>query len=202
MVQEIDFESGAVVSKGDLLVRLDTSSESSTQSIEARVQLAQVNLQRVRTLSEENMISSRSWIPPRPRLNSIRVMPRPFSQQFVRKRFAPLLPAAGIRQINLGQNLDIGKAIVSLQSLTPIYVEFSLPQQELARLKTGMAIHVSTDAYPGRDFDGSLTAINPDLDPATRSVAFRPRWPTPSSDDVPACLPVCRSSWKRRKTCW
>ena len=86
---------------------------------------------------------------------------------------APFNGRLGIRQINLGQNLDTGKPIVSLQSLAPIYVEFSLPQQELSRLQTGMTIHLSTDAYLGREFVGKLTAINPDLDTVTRSVGIQ-----------------------------
>src|ERR1039458_9428637 len=67
-----------------------------------------------------------------------------------------LLVRLGIRLVNLGQYLETGKPIVSLQSLTPVYAEFSLPQQELARLKTGMRVHVTTDAYAARQFDGTL----------------------------------------------
>ena len=63
---------------------------------------------------------------------------------------APFAGRLGIRLVNLGQYLDTGKPIVSLQSLTPVYADFSLPQQELARLKTGMRVRVTTDAYPGR----------------------------------------------------
>jgi len=81
---------------------------------------------------------------------------------------APFAGRLGIRLVNLGQYLDAGKPIVSLQSLAPIYADFSLPQQELARLKTGMRVHVTTDAYPGRTFEGKLTAINPELDAQTR----------------------------------
>ena len=68
---------------------------------------------------------------------------------------------------------------MSLQSLTPVYAEFSLPQQELARLKTGMKVRVTTDAYPDRQFDGTLTAINPDLDQSTRSVKLQATFANP-----------------------
>ncbi len=76
----------------------------------------------------------------------------------------------GIRLVNVGEYLDAGKPIVSLQSLSPIYVEFSLPQQELGKLKTGLPVQFSTDAFPDRKFAGELTAINPALDSGTRSV--------------------------------
>jgi membrane fusion protein (multidrug efflux system) len=92
---------------------------------------------------------------------------------------APFAGRLGIRLVNLGQYLDTGKPIVSLQSLTPVYAEFSLPQQELARLKTGMKVCVTNDAYPGRQFDGALTAINPDLDPKTRSVGLQATFDNP-----------------------
>jgi membrane fusion protein (multidrug efflux system) len=53
-----------------------------------------------------------------------------------------------------------------------VYADFSLPQQELGRLKTGMPVRVTTDAYPDRHFDGKLTVINPDLDATTRSLGL------------------------------
>jgi membrane fusion protein (multidrug efflux system) len=57
--------------------------------------------------------------------------------------------------------------------LSPVYAEFSLPQQDLAQLKTGMSVRVTLDSYPGRQFDGVLTAMNPELDPATRSIRLQ-----------------------------
>ena len=86
---------------------------------------------------------------------------------------APFAGRLGLRMVNLGQYLDVGKPIVSLQSLDPVYAEFTLPQQELAKLKTGMRVGVTTDAYPGRQFEGKLTAIAPQLDPSMRSVGLQ-----------------------------
>ena len=175
LVQEIAFESGATVSKGDLLVRLDTSLEKAQlSSVEAQVQLAEVNLKRVRTLSDQNMISKSELDSAEATLKQYQGNADAIQSTIQKKTIrAPFDGRLGIRQINLGQNLDTGKSIVSLQSLMPIYAEFSLTQQELARLKTGMTIHVSTDAYPGREFKGTLTAINPDLDPSTRSIGLQ-----------------------------
>ena len=72
-----------------------------------------------------------------------------------------------------GQYLDTDKPIVSLQSLSPVYADFSLPQQDLATIKVGMAVRITTDTYPNRPFKGKLTAINPDLDTLTRSVRLQ-----------------------------
>jgi membrane fusion protein (multidrug efflux system) len=63
---------------------------------------------------------------------------------------APFAGRLGIRLVNLGeQSLDAANRIVSLQSLTPVYADFSLPQQELSQLKTGLPVQVTSDAYPG-----------------------------------------------------
>jgi membrane fusion protein (multidrug efflux system) len=86
---------------------------------------------------------------------------------------APFAGRLGIRQVNTGQYLEAAKPIVSLQSLTPVYGDFSLPQQDLARIKTGLEVRVISDTYPGKIFTGGLTAINPDLDPTTRSVKLQ-----------------------------
>ena len=75
--------------------------------------------------------------------------------------------------MNLGEQLDVGKGIVSLQALTPVYVDFSLPQQNLSQLATGLVVQVTCDAYPDKQFEGKLTAINPDLNAVTRSVQLR-----------------------------
>jgi len=86
---------------------------------------------------------------------------------------APFAGRLGIRQINLGQYLETGRPIVSLQSLAPVHVDFSLPQQDLAQLTNGMRVRLATDAYPGRSFEGVLTAITPELDQGTRSVGLQ-----------------------------
>jgi membrane fusion protein (multidrug efflux system) len=83
---------------------------------------------------------------------------------------APFAGRLGIRLVNLGESLDARTPIVSLQSLAPIYADFSLPQQALSVLATGLVVQVSSDAYPGQTFDGVLTTINPELDATTRSV--------------------------------
>jgi membrane fusion protein (multidrug efflux system) len=76
----------------------------------------------------------------------------------------------GINAVNLGQYVNPGDKIVTLQSLDPIYVDFSLPQQNLSRMKIGQTVTVTTDAIPGREFEGKITAISPKVDPDTRNV--------------------------------
>ena len=181
IAREIAFESGAVVSKGDLLVRLDTSSEEAQlRALEAQEELARLNLARERSLRTQNMVSQSELDTADATLKQNQGNADATRATIAKKTIrAPFAGRLGIRLINLGQYLETGKPIVSLQSLTPIYAEFSLPQQELARLKTGMRVRVTTDAYAGRQFDGTLTAINPDLDPQTRSVGLQATFDNP-----------------------
>lgn len=174
-VHEIAFESGAVVAKGDLLVRLDISSEEAQlRAIEAQVELARLNLDRTRKLRAENTISQADLDAAEATLKQNQANADNIRATIEKKTLrAPFAGRLGLRLVNLGQYLETGKPIVSLQSLSPVYAGFSLPQQELARLKTGMTVRLSTDAYPDRQFEGKLTAINPDLDQATRSVGVQ-----------------------------
>ena len=174
-VREIAFESGAVVAKGDLLVRLDTSSEEAQlRAIEAQVDLARINLDRAQNLRKDNMVSQSEVDNAEATVKQNQASADNIRATIAKKTIrAPFAGRLGIRQANLGQYLDTGKPIVSLQSLSPVYADFSLTQQELARLNTGMKVRVATDAYLDKPFEGRLSAINPDLDQATRSVRLQ-----------------------------
>jgi membrane fusion protein (multidrug efflux system) len=86
---------------------------------------------------------------------------------------APFAGRLGIRQVNLGQYLNAGTPIVSLQSVDPVYVDFSVPQQELSRIDEGMVTKVTSDAFAGAVFEGTLTAVNSEIDPASRNIRLR-----------------------------
>lgn len=174
-VSEIAFESGAVAARGDLLVRLDTSSEEAQlRAVEAQVELARLNAERTRQLRANNTVSQSELDAVEATLKQEQgdadVIRATIEKKTIRAPFAGQL---GIRLVNLGELLDVGKPIVSLQALSPVFADFSLPQQDLARLKTGLAVRVSSDTYPDQHFDGTLTAINPDLDSTTRSVRLQ-----------------------------
>jgi membrane fusion protein, multidrug efflux system len=181
LVREINFESGAVVAKGDLLVRLDTSlEEAQLRGLEAQAHLADLNVARERSLRSQNMNSQSDLETAEAMLKQTQSNADALRATIQKKTIrAPFAGRLGIRLVNVGQYLDLGKPIVSLQSLTPVYAEFSLPQQELARLKTGMRVHITTDAYAGRTFEGTLTAITPELDAQTRSVGLQATFENP-----------------------
>lgn len=180
-VRQIAFESGAVVAQDDLLVKLDTSSEEAQlRAVEAQLELARITVSRARTLRKGDTVSQSELDTAEASLKQTEANADAIRATIAKKTIrAPFAGRLGIRLVNLGQYLEAGKPIVSLQSLEPVYADFSLPQQELARLKTGMAVRLTTDAYPGRQFEGKLTAINPDLDQATRSVGLQATFGNP-----------------------
>jgi membrane fusion protein (multidrug efflux system) len=174
-VTEIAFESGAVVAKGDLLVRLDTSSEEAQlRAAAAEVELAKLNTDRLLKLRESNVVSQSEVDTAEATLKQNQANADAIQAVIDKKTIrAPFAGRLGIRLVNLGESLDARKAIVSLQSLEPVYGDFSLPQQTLSVLSTGLVVQVSSDAYPGEKFEGTVTAINPELDAVTRSVTLQ-----------------------------
>jgi membrane fusion protein (multidrug efflux system) len=174
-VTEIAFESGATVHQGDLLVKLDTSSEDAQlRAVEAQVQLAKLNADRTRQLRADKTVSQSELDQAEATLLEAQANADNIRATIAKKTLrAPFAGKLGIRLVNLGEQLDVGKGIVSLQALTPMYVDFSLPQQDLEKLQTGLKVRVTSDAYPDKKFEGELAAINPDLNATTRSVQLR-----------------------------
>jgi membrane fusion protein (multidrug efflux system) len=174
-VREIAFESSAAVAKGDLLVRLDTSTEEAElRAAEAKVDWAKVSAKRARNLRADNTVSQSELDSAEADLKQAEANAEAIRAAIEKKTIrAPFAGRLGIRQVNLGQYLEAGKPIVSLQSLAPVYADFSLPQQDLSQLKAGMRVNVFTDTFASRKFEGSLTAINPDLDVKTRSIGLQ-----------------------------
>jgi membrane fusion protein (multidrug efflux system) len=175
IVREIAFESGSVVTNGALLIKLDTSSEEAQlRAVEAQAELARVNAERSRELSDAKTISQAEFDAAQATLKETRANADNIKATIAKKTIrAPFAGRVGIRLVNLGQFLDMGKPVASLQSLEPMHADFSLPQQSFSKLAEGMAIHLFTDAYPGKRFEGNLTAINPAFDETTRSVRLQ-----------------------------
>lgn len=174
-VAEIAVADGAVVAKGDLLLRLDTSSEEAQlRSAEAQTELSRLNAERTKKLRADNTVSQSEMDQAEATYEqdaaNADVIRSAIEKKTIRAPFAGRL---GIWQVNVGASVDARRALVSLQSLTPVYADFSMPQQDLSQLTTGQTVQVTCDAYPGQKFDGTLTAINPDLDAVTRSVPLR-----------------------------
>lgn len=174
-VREILFEPGSSVKAGDLLVRLDTEvEEAQLAAAEAAAELAATTLQRTKELFSSNTISKADLDAAEATLKQTRAQADNLRAIIAKRSVrAPFAGRLGIRQINVGQFLNKGEPVVSLQALDPVYVEFSLPQQQLGAVAEGMLVRVRADAYPEAPFEGKLTAVNPQVDPVTRSVRMQ-----------------------------
>jgi len=171
-VSEVEFHNGAVAKKGDVLVKLDTSSEDAQlRTAEADLELSRADLQRARDLGSRRVISKSELDAAESKFQqkqgSVDNMRAMISKKQVR---APFDGQLGIRQVNVGQNLTAGQQVVQLTALDPVYVDFSLPEQYQPQLENGLEVHVRADALPGRDFKGKLTAVNSMVDSVTRNV--------------------------------
>lgn len=181
MVREIHFENGAMVQAGDLLVKLDTSSEEAQlRAVEAQVELARLQAHRLRNLRQGDTVSQSELDTAEATLKANLANADAIRAIIAKKHLrAPFAGQLGLRQVHLGQYLEAGRPIVTLQSLHPLYADFSLPQQTVSQLQTGLVVQVQSDAFPARRFTGHLMALAPDISPETRSVSLRGLIPNP-----------------------
>ena len=171
-VVKIVFESGGRVEAGDILIQVDTSAEEAQlRAAEAAADLARINLERQRELLAKQTVSQAefdsaeaTYKRTRAEADNIRAI---IAKKVLRAPFAGRL---GLRLVNLGQILKEGDPVVTLQTLDPIYVDFSVPQRLFPVLDTGIPVRVTTDAAPGEVFEGGINAVNPEVDSTTRNV--------------------------------
>jgi membrane fusion protein (multidrug efflux system) len=174
-VVEIAFRSGKEVEPGDLLARLDTSiEEAQLAAAEADLELAELSLKRAQELRQTKSNSQADLDSALARQKSAMAQVRNIEAMIAKKTVrAPFAGRLGIRQVDLGQFIGSGEPIVSIQSFEPIYVDFWMPQQYLARLEVGQAVEVVADTAPDAVESGKLTTISPEVDPTTRNVRCR-----------------------------
>jgi membrane fusion protein, multidrug efflux system len=172
IVRQIAFESGNKVRSGDLLVHLDTTQEEAQlHQSEAQRDFASVTLKRDKDLLGKHAISQSDYDNAEASFRQAQAAVDQFAALIARKTLrAPFDGVTGIRQVNLGQYLKEGDMVVTLQAFDPIYVNFSLPQQDLSKLAVGQPVALRVDAFEGQAFDGKITAINSLVDQATRNI--------------------------------
>lgn len=175
VIVRIAVENGAAVSAGDLLVELDTSVErAQLGAAKARAALAQVERDRSAALREKNTISQAELDTAKAQFDQASAEVAAIDATIDRKKVrAPFAGRAGIRAVNLGQYVGRGQALMPLQQLHPIYVNFSIPQRELPFIDLNQEVLATIDAFPGVEFEGRLTAINAEVDAATRNIAVQ-----------------------------
>ena len=174
-VERIGFEPGTKVKTGELLVQQDISAENAQlRAAEANLTLAKIDLERKSKLLAQKTISRSEYDNAEAMFKEAAAQADTIRAAIKKKTIrAPFAGRLGIRLVNMGQVLKEGDAIVSLQLIDPIFVNFSLPQQQLAQVTSGLTVQVTTDALPGQVVDGKITAINPQVDAATRNIQMQ-----------------------------
>lgn len=174
VVTAIRFESGALVKRGEVLVELDTGVErAQLASARARKDLASTNAGRSRSLFKDGAIPPVQLDSDESTLKSSRADEGALRAQIERKTVrAPFAGRLGIRQINLGQYLSPGTPITELEAVDVLYVDFTLPQQRLAEVAVGLPVRVTIDGAAA-PVAGTIGAIDPAIDAATRSIRMR-----------------------------
>jgi len=174
-VERIGFEPGTKVKTGELLVQQDISAENAQlRAAEANLALAKIELERKSKLLAQKTISRSEYDNAEAQFKQAAAQADTIRAAIKKKTIrAPFDGRLGIRLVNVGQVLKEGDAIVSLQLIDPIFVNFSLPQQQLAQVTAGLTVQVTTDALPGQVVDGKITAINPQVDTATRNIQMQ-----------------------------
>jgi membrane fusion protein, multidrug efflux system len=172
IVDRITFDSGRTVQKGDVLVELDTRQEQAQLAgAEAQLQLTRLNFERMQQLVAQDAVSRAEYDAAAAAHKSAEARIREIRATIERKTIrAPFTGMLGIRQVNLGQYLDGGDAIVPLQSLNPIYVNFGVPQQDAREMRTGRTVKLLVGDLGDAEFTGRVNAVDAVVDETTRNV--------------------------------
>jgi len=165
IVSGIAFESGASVNQGDILVQLDIKQEKAQlAAVEATRDLARLNFERMNNLINDGAITRAEYDRAAAEQKETEARVAELNAMIERKTIrAPFTGILGLRQVNLGQYLSPGTAVVLLQALDPIWVNFGVPQEDAAKVAVGSKVRVD-------EFSGTVTAINAIVDEATRNI--------------------------------
>lgn len=187
IVESLYFDSGSDVEKGASLVQLRAADDiAKLHTLEAAEKLAEITYARDEKQIKSQAISQATFDNDAATLESDKAQVAE-QQAIVEKKTikAPFKGHLGIRQVDIGQYLNAGTAIVTLQQLDPIYIDFTLPESALTQISTGQKISAHVDAHPETSFEGEITAINPKIDEATRNIQIRATFKNPEAKLLP-----------------
>lgn len=174
-VLKINFENGQLVHAGDVLLELDTTVEAAQlKAAEAQLVLAKLESTRANELLAKNTISQAQVDQATAQLNQVQANVSALQALIAKKVVrAPFDGRVGIRSVNIGQFVSRGQPLVTLQKLDQLYVNFTMPERDIPKLRVGEAVRVVVDAMPDKPFEGKLNAINPEVNASTRNVAIQ-----------------------------
>jgi membrane fusion protein, multidrug efflux system len=187
IVRAIHFQSGEKVEQGALLIELEDADDvAHLHALEAMTRLAQLNYDRDVSLLWSQSVSQQTADTDLATLQNDQAQAEQQRALIGYKSIrAPYAGRLGIRQVDIGQYIAPGTPIVTLQQLDPIFVDFYLPQQDVAKIKVGQSVTANVDTYPDRTFDGQIMAINPLVKVASRNVQVRAGFKNPDEKLLP-----------------
>lgn len=179
VVESIEFRSGEKAKKGDVLVKLrDAEDQARLLALKAAAEERRSGFERVSRLYDDGNASESQRDLARSQLVQARAERDAQKERLAKKTLrAPFDGELGIRQINKGQYIQPGTPVVNLQSLNPIHVDFSLPEQRMSDVEEGMQVRVKLSAYPDETFEGRITALEPGVNSETRNFNLQARLP-------------------------
>ncbi|WP_148864199.1 efflux RND transporter periplasmic adaptor subunit [Marinobacter fonticola] len=181
VVESVGFESGDRVKKGDTLLRMDTSTdEAALRTQRADAQLAQQQFDRNANLLPKRAVSQAQYDEAKANMEAAQARVNEAEAQLQKKVIkAPFDGTLGLRLVDQGQYLGVGTSIVEINMLDPIYVDYTLPEKELANVDVGHDVIATVAAVPNKSFRGKVSAINSSVNPQTRTVRIRATLPNP-----------------------
>ena len=186
-VTKIFFEPGMAVKTGDPLVQLnDAPDQGDLANFQAQARLAELSLRRSQALHKNNFASQEIVDQNQMQLDQARAeilkTEAIIAQKLIR---APFSGRLGIRQIEVGQYLTPGAAVVTLTDLSMLYVNFTLPATQRPEISVGQRVDVTADAYPGRAFAAKITTIEPQISADTRTIQVQATMANPEDALLP-----------------
>jgi membrane fusion protein (multidrug efflux system) len=171
VITTIAFQPGQDVEKGALIIQLDdTIDRAQLAAIKAQEKLARLRFERQKALARRDIASEATLDEATAELQRLRAEIEAQEEAIAKKSIqAPFSGRLGIRQVSLGHYVQPGQPLVTLQNLDTLYVDFTLPEQAYPRVEQGQTLTIHVASYPERSFAGTITAINPTIDPATRN---------------------------------
>jgi membrane fusion protein, multidrug efflux system len=187
IVKELHFKSGDDVAAGDILLTLRGDDDiAKLEALKATAALSEIVHQRDQEQFKIKAVSQATLDADAANLKNAKAQVAE-QQAVVNKKTlrAPFAGHLGVRVVDIGQYISAGTTVVTLQALDPIYADFFLPQQALNQIRLEQVVTIKIDTYPNGDFSGTITAINPKVDPATRNVQVRATLKNPDRQLLP-----------------
>lgn len=181
LVTEVNVKSGDDVKAGEVLLRLrDTEDVAALHQLEAAEALSEVTYERAKQEIAVQVISKADYDQAAADLKTKQAAVAQQQVNVSKKQLrAPFPGRAGIVTINPGTYLNSGTVVVTVQDLDPVYVDFFVPQSQLAEVRAGQNVTLTLDAFKNKSFTGTVNAISPKIDTDTRNVMVEARVPNP-----------------------